>query len=136
MALLVDTGVLYALADRDDAWHVRARRFLQATKELLLVPVTVLPEVCYLLQARLGPVAERRFVEAVASGELTLEGLAESDTKRAVGLLERYPDLGFVDVSIVAMAERLRLTTIATTDRRHFGAVRPKHVASFRLVPE
>jgi uncharacterized protein len=136
VAYLLDTGVLYALADRDDAWHARSRRFLASAKELLLVPVTVLPEVCYLLHARLGPFAERQFLLSVAAGELTVEDLVDADTKRSVEILERYPAIGFVDASIVAMAERLKLSTIATTDRRHFGAIRPRHVAAFDLVPE
>jgi predicted nucleic acid-binding protein len=136
MALLLDTGVLYALADRDDAWHKRCRRLLASANDLLLVPVTVLPEVCYLLHARLGPLAERRFLASVAAGELAVEDLGDSDTRRCVEILERYPAIGFVDASIVAMAERLGLSTIATTDRRHFGALRPRHVAAFRLVPE
>lgn len=134
--VLVDTGILYALADRDDAWHPRARRLLASAKDLLLVPVTVLPEVCHLLHERLGPRAERRFLVAVAEGELTIEDLGDSDLKRGVAILERYPAIGFVDASIVAMAERLGLSTIATTDRRHFASVRPRHVAAFRLVPD
>jgi uncharacterized protein len=43
--------------------------------------------------------------------------------------------MGFVDLSIVSVAERLKIATIATTDRAHFARVRPKHVAAFRLVP-
>jgi len=42
---------------------------------------------------------------------------------------------GFVDASVVAVAERLRLRVIATTDTRHFGAVRPRHTSSFELLP-
>jgi predicted nucleic acid-binding protein len=45
------------------------------------------------------------------------------------------PDVGFVDASVVAIAERLRLDRIATTDRRHFSTVAPRHRASFELVP-
>ena len=33
------------------------------------------------------------------------------------------------------IAERLRLTTIATTDRRHFSTIRPTHVEAFELLP-
>jgi predicted nucleic acid-binding protein len=43
--------------------------------------------------------------------------------------------LGLVDASIVAIAERLKVRVLATTDRRHFGAVRPRHVERFTLVP-
>ncbi len=135
MAILVDTGVLYALADADDRWHERARSWLDDVRDLLLVPVTILPEVAYLLQTRLGPAVERRFVRSLATGELDVEPLKPVDIKRAFELMGGYPDLGFVDLSMVAMAERLKVTTLATTDRRHLSRVTPKHVASFTLVP-
>lgn len=43
--------------------------------------------------------------------------------------------LGFVDASVVAVAERLGERQVATLDRRHFSVVRPRHVKAFRLVP-
>src|SRR5262245_21392786 len=49
VALLLDTGVLYALADADDAWHARCKRLLEQRQESLLVPASVLPEVVYML---------------------------------------------------------------------------------------
>ncbi len=36
---------------------------------------------------------------------------------------------------MIAIAERRSITTILTVDRRHFGAVRPKHVEAFELLP-
>ena len=52
-------------------------------------------------------------------------------------LIEQYSDLplGFVDASVVAVAERLGEDTIATLDRRDFSVVRPLHCESFTLVP-
>ncbi len=135
MPLLFDTGPLYALADADDAWHARVRDLLAATSDLLLVPVTVLPEVAYLLHRRLGPRVERRFVASLVAGELAVEALAPADLARSDELLGTYPDLGFVGATIVAIAERLRLPRIVTTDRRHFGRVRPSHVEAFELLP-
>ena len=41
--------------------------------------------------------------------------------------------LGTVDASVVAAAERLGITAIATLDRRHFSVVRPRHVEAFAL---
>ena len=135
MAVLVDTGVLYALADADDRWHEPAREWLAKASELLIVPVTVLPEVTYLLQTRLGAAAELAFVQSMAAGELDAEELKRQDLGRCGEMLRRYPEIGFTDASIVAMAERLKIETIATTDRRHFSSIRPKHVRSFELVP-
>jgi len=129
MPLLVDTGVLFALAYRRDAWHTRVRTYLESHSGTLLAPVTILPEVAYLLRHRIGTHAERAFVAALADGELAVEHLAHKDWKRTEHLM------GFVDASVVAVAERLKLPIIATTDRRDFSLVRPAHVERFTLVP-
>jgi predicted nucleic acid-binding protein len=135
MALLVDTGVLYALADEDDDWHVPARDYLRRAREVLLVPVSVVPEVAYLLRARIGVAAEQAFVDSLARGELAIENLSPVDVQRSAALMRQYRAIGFVDASVVAVAERLRLRQIATTDRRHFAGIRPRHVQAFELVP-
>lgn len=135
MPFLMDTGALYALADKGDDWHGRMRAFLEGEPRVLLVPVTVIPEATYLLRERLGRSAENLFVESLAAGEMTVEPLRAGDVARSADLLKRYDFLGFVDASIVAMAERLRLTSLVTTDRRDFRRVRPKHVRAFELLP-
>ena len=135
MPLLLDTGVLYALADRHDDWHQRSKQYVKQAAETLIVPVIVIPEVAYLLHTKLGSVAERKFVRSLAAGELEVEPLADEDITRAARLLEIYPEIGFVDASVVAIAERLKLARLATTDRRDFTRIRPNHVAAFELVP-
>lgn len=135
MPLLLDTGAIYALADADDAWHVRMREFLRGPQQVLLVPVTVIPEAAYLLRKRLGHRAERLFAESLATGEMSVEGLRKADLARCAELLGLSPFLGFVDASVVAIAERLKLPSIVTTDRRDFGRVRPRHLRSFELLP-
>jgi predicted nucleic acid-binding protein len=101
------------------------------------VPVTVLGEATYLMGSRLGPPVEEGFVRGIVAGEFILEALEEDDLERAADLMRAYVDLplGFVDASIVALAERLGGTTVLTTDRRHFGIVRPSHCERLRLVP-
>jgi uncharacterized protein len=73
MPLLLDTGVLYALADRGDAWHARSRALLSSTRDPLLTPITVIPEVAYLLATRIGDHAELAFVRSLADGEIGIE---------------------------------------------------------------
>lgn len=135
MTLLFDTGPLYALADADDAWHERVRDWLEERREPMVVPVTVLPEVAYLLRTRLGGEVERRFVESLAAAELSVEPLRLEDLTRSAELLETYPDIGFVDSTVVAMAERLHLNAVVTTDHRHFATIRPRHRPAFELLP-
>ena len=137
MRVLADTGALYALADRRDEWHERTRGWWDTYREPLTVPVTVLPETTWMIGTRLGPRVEAAFVRGFVAGAHEVEPLAEEDLARAADLMIGYADLplGFVDASIVAMAERLDVATILTTDRRHFGVVRPAHCERLRLVP-
>lgn len=137
MKVLADTGPLYALMDRDDTWHSRVAEWWAREPRQVLIPVTVLPEVSYLLQTRIGTAAEQAFVQAVAQGEFVTEPLEPGDIARAAELMREYTDLplGFVDASLAAIAERLGIRQILTTDRRHFGVVRPRHTDAFTLLP-
>lgn len=91
----------------------------------------------YLIGSRLGTHAEVRFLGDLAAGEFAIEKVMASDWLRIAELVSRYRDLplGTVDGSVVATAERLRITEIATLDRRHFSVVRPTHTDAFDLVP-
>lgn len=134
---LVDTGVLYALADRSDEWHVRCVQFVRDFRGRLIVPSSVVPEACYLLNQYLGPGAETSFVKALVNRELSLEHFTAPDLARSVELMRTYADnnIGFVDASVVAISERLNIHHILTTDRRHFAAIRPAHCREFTLLP-
>jgi predicted nucleic acid-binding protein len=135
--ILVDTGPLYAMADRDDDWHSRVVRFLGRSRDELIVPVAVLPEAAYLLAAHLGADAERKLVRSVIKGEMGLAELTTPDLRRTLELLDRYAAarIGFVDATVVATAERLRISRILTTDRRDFSLIRPRHCKAFELLP-
>lgn len=97
----------------------------------------VITEVTYLLGTRLGWEPEARFLGDLASGAFALEPVHPADPLRMVELVAQYHDLplGTVDASVIAAAERLGVSEIATVDRRHFSVVRPKHVAAFNLTP-
>ena len=137
MTVVADTGPLYALVDTDDSWHERVVAWWRVNRQPIVVPPCVLPEVCYLLHTRISPEAENAFVRALADGEFVVESLEAEDISRAAALLNKYADLklGFVDATVIATAERLDATELLTTDRRHFVAVRPRHVKSFSLLP-
>jgi hypothetical protein len=135
--ILVDTGALYAAADKDDDWHLRTVRFLENSMDDFLVQVTVLPEITYLLAAHLGAEAERKLVQSIVNGEMSVEDLTIQDLRRALELLRRYEDaeIGFVDATVVAIAERLKIRRILTTDRRDFSLIRPRHCKQFEVLP-
>jgi uncharacterized protein len=97
----------------------------------------VTTEVAYLVATRLGTAAEVRFLGDLAAGNFLVEPVAPADWLRIAELVSRYRDLplGTVDASVVATAERLGIVEVATVDHRHFGVVRPRHTASFALLP-
>ena len=91
----------------------------------------------YLIGSRLGWEAEVRFLGDLAGGAFVLDALEPRDALRMAELVARYHDLplGAVDASVIATAERLDVTAIATTDHRHFNVVRPEHAKRFELWP-
>lgn len=136
-SVVVDTGIIFALADRGDAWHVRCTRFIRDYRGILIVPCTVIPEACYLLNTYLGAQAELRFIQSLINREITVDHFQSEDLARCSELLTRYGDLnlGLVDASVVAVCERRNVFTILTTDRKHFSVVRSKQGRSFDLHP-
>lgn len=135
--LVVDAGPLHAAAARRDKNHERSVALLSESTRPLLVPELVLTEVSYLHADRIGAHAELAFAHAVADGELVVEPVIDSDWPRICELMEQYLDLplGMVDASVIALAERLDVQTIATLDRQHFSVVRPAHADAFTLLP-
>lgn len=135
--IVVDAGVLYAGADQDDRHHRACAELLDTHPGPLLVPVPVIAEAAWLIEARLGPGSEAAFLRSLSAGELSRVDLVDVDWDRAVELIETYHDLGLgvVDASVIAVAERLGVHTLATTNRRDFAVVRPRHGDAFELVP-
>lgn len=96
----------------------------------------MITEVTYLLGTRLGTESEVRFLGDLAAGNLIAEPVMPADWLRVAELVARYRDLplGTADASVVAAAERLGVTEVATLDRRHFSVVQPTSGA-FDLLP-
>jgi uncharacterized protein len=133
---IVDTGPLYAAADRADENHERCLAVLEDGALDLVVPALVVAEVSYLVESRLGPRAEARFLRGLADFEVEAPTNEEWDSIAA--LVERYGDfpLGGTDASVAVLAERLGTDLIVTLDRRHFAAIRMNTGRAFRLLPE
>ena len=130
---VADTGAILALVDADDRHHEAMRGLFQSAPELWVLPWAILPEVDYLLATRVGEDARAAFLQDLASGAFAVEWGGDADVWRANELCARYADLkiGLVDAVVMAMAERLKASAIATVDLRHFG---PRRVTK-RLCP-
>jgi uncharacterized protein len=131
--ILCDTGALIALVDTTDKHHLAVQKF---KSELLVVPTTVMCEVDYFLTKYLGEEVAKTFFERVTENNELLV-FDETDLIRVNQIRRQYNDLplGFVDASLIALAERYRIRQILTIDRRHFLAVKPLHLEYFELLP-
>ena len=137
MAVLADTGVFVSAADTDEPRHEVCAELLRRHRGELVVAAPVVAETAWFIESRLGPSAEADFWRLVTSGELRVVDLGVADYQRCIALIDTYADLGLglVDASIVAVAERLDITTVATLNRRDFTVVRPAHTTAFELIP-
>lgn len=135
--IVADTGVFVAAADADDDHHEACAALLVERGSEFIVPSSVVVEVCWMLDRTFGPHAEAAFLRTVGLGELSVESLTIEDYTRIGELVATYADLrlGMVDASVVAVAERLEVATLATVNRRDFVVVRPRHLDAFVLVP-
>jgi predicted nucleic acid-binding protein len=137
LALILDTGPLYALFDSHDAHNAACRDLIATSAEPLLVPSPVLVEVDYLLVSRGYGRFFLNLLNDIHSGQLHVQNLVLEDYVRIRELCERYADadIGFVDAAVLAIVERLNEPKLATLDRRHFSLLRPRHVDSLQLLP-
>jgi predicted nucleic acid-binding protein len=136
--LLVDTNIFFAGADRRSARHGECASLLREHREELASSVPVIAETSWLILDRLGAGSRAEFLRTVSGGKLTAVELTATDRQRCVELVEGYADLrlDLMDASLIAIAERLGLTTIATLNHRDFTVVRPRHTEALELIPE
>lgn len=136
--LIVDTGPLVAIADKDDGNYQACLDLLATSAGPLITNELVVAEAGYLLTREIGPHAEIALIEMIRDTTLTVEPLTTTDWDRVAELLDRYQSLplGVTDASIIAIAERFGSIHIATLDRRHFRIIRPAHCPAFILLPD
>ncbi len=136
MQVILDTNVIYSMMDKDDRQHLKIKKFFQENNDFLyILPSTTIIEICYLVRTRLSPHLEIRFLEEI-NRNFNLEPVRDADIFRIVEILKKYDTLGigYVDASIVAIAERLRLNKILTLDKKHFEVLVPMGFDSFDIL--
>ena len=135
--MIIDTGPLVAAANRKDPDHEACRDLLVRTPGVLIVPALVVAEATFMIERVGGSAAEARFLRSLRSRHYRIEAPTDRDLARCADLVEKYSDLslGGTDATLIALAERLDETTIATLDHRHFRVVQPAHTSGFMLVP-
>lgn len=102
--------------DRDDRHHLRAIEFLRERRARLITNLPALTEAAFVLRFS---VEAQRDLLWWAREALDIDRNTADDLPRIIALLQKYRDLpaDFADVSLVALAERLKVRRIASVDR-------------------
>jgi uncharacterized protein len=116
--VLVDTGPIVAILTASDAQHARC-----------------ITEAAWLLRS--NPRAIERLLSSLNGLPFELASLAAQDVSGVATILKKYSDLGLqlADASLVHLANREKIDTIFTLDRRDFGILRLARGRKFRIVP-
>lgn len=139
--LIADTGgLLRALARRADGKPTFPEYEGALTSaSVVIVPGLVLAEVDYFLREE--RVAMRKLIAEIfdPATRYEYELPIPSDLVRALELDAKFKDLnlGLVDGTVAAVAERRKIYRVLTIDRRDFGAIRvgPRLSQSLELLP-
>jgi uncharacterized protein len=136
--VIVDTGVLVALANENDKHHERAKEALRNLKDRLITTWPVITETSHLLLARSSVKAQIRSLETYLSGAISLFDLETTHFPRMFRLMESYADLpmDLADASLVILAEHLGDGRILSTDERDFKTYRWKNRKPFKNLLE
>ncbi len=126
--IAVDTGFLFALLDRSDAWHTRAVAAAPTVEEGWITTWPVLTEATHLIARRLGSRFAQALMDEVADGGLVPWDIPPDRIARIPTMMARYASLpmDLADASLVLLAEHLDHGRILTTDERDFGSYRWK----------
>jgi uncharacterized protein len=121
-AVLLDTGPLVALYERNDSWHAAASQWMAGFDgELHTVPA-VLTEAAYSFPARTRAV----LADMVGKGTLHLHQPDAAAHMRIATLLRKYADMDpdWADIELVWLAETTGFNRIATLDTADFTTYR------------
>ena len=131
--IAADSGFLYALVDRRDAWHARAAAQAGTAAEGWITTWPVLAEVGHLFHRRLSPRQANALMDDVADGLLMVWDLPRALYHRIPALMQQYANLpmDLADASLLLLAEHLGHGRILSTDERDFETYRWKRHQPF-----
>jgi len=133
--ILMDTGPLVALFDRDDQYHGVCVEVLKEIRGALITTWPVLTECFYLLNFS-WQVQDALWL-FIARGGMEIHPLEKEIQTRCRELMKQYQDLpmDLADASLVALGDELEISKIFTLDKKDFSVYRLKNKKRFKLLP-
>lgn len=113
---LVDTGILVALFNKNDNYHLQVYSFLKNSPAVMVTTVACITETMHLLPRNWK--VQNDLLLMISQGIIECEHLQPEDFTRIAELNIQYADLpgDFADLALIAISERLEINAIATLD--------------------
>ncbi|HKZ57995.1 MAG TPA: PIN domain-containing protein [Thermodesulfovibrionales bacterium] len=133
--IIIDTGPIVALFDKDDQYHQHCIEILKGIKEPLVTTWPVITEAFYLLN--FSDRVQDALWQFIQRGGIRIEQSEETIYIRIRELMKKYHDLpmDLADATLVVLGEEMKLSTIFTLDHKDFSIYRLKHKRRFILIP-
>ena len=132
---LVDTGAILAVLDKSDRRSASCQAAFRQVRLPLLTSEAVLTELFHLV----GPswFHKQTAWELIRSGVILTAPVPCLELGHLRELMETYSDqpMDFADATLVHLAGRESISTIITTDQKHFSVYRINGRKGFRVLP-
>lgn len=115
-AILIDSGPLIALFDKDDAYHSKMVSFIKGKKYRFISTTAVITEVTHMLDFNV--LVQVAFLEWVQREGVHLHEIQQTDIGRIIELTKKYCDrpMDFADATLVIAAEKTGIKQIISID--------------------
>jgi predicted nucleic acid-binding protein len=114
--ILIDSGPIIALFDRDDNYHKQIIDFVKKEKYRFITTTAVITEVSHMLDFSID--VQILFFEWVMKEGVLLQEIIQRDINRIIELTKKYCDrpMDFADATLVITAEKTGIREIISID--------------------
>lgn len=132
--VLLDTGVIVALLDRDERLHEVCSEAVREQEAPLVTCEAVIVESCYLLRNLAG--AAEAVIDNVAAGIFQIPFQLSHEAAGTKQILRKYRDrqIDLADACLIRLADEFGTADILTLDR-DFAVYRWGRNKAFRILP-
>ena len=133
MSVVVDTSFVVELYNRRAPRWPDVDRWNGLNEDELFTTPLAIAEMDHLVPRRGGKPARQALWRNLDAGALTVRWWADAMDETLV-IARKRPEIGLVDASLVALANRLRTDRIATLDD-HFRTLKSRNGRPFTILP-
>jgi predicted nucleic acid-binding protein len=120
MTIIIDTDAIFALSNRTDALHTRAKRILErAAHPIIILSPTTIVEFSFTATKKLGLERAKYVTQTMTDGSMHIETVNQHDVQTATLLFyqQRTKEESLCDCFVMALAKRVQVDCIFSFDR-------------------